>query len=107
MFGPQNFKLEHTERGLLSMANAGPNTNGSQFFITFRDLPHLDGKHVVFGKVKEGLDVVRMMEVRSGVPKLKEAFSGRGFRGGGAVWYRGIVGVPVGQSRSGGGSFQC
>ena len=61
-FVDENFKILHNQPFLLSMANAGKNTNGSQFFITYAKTPHLNGKHVVFGRVEKGHEIIKKME---------------------------------------------
>lgn len=70
-FADENFDVYHDMPGLLSMANAGRNTNGSQFFITTVETPHLNGRHVVFGRVIEGMDVVKAIEGKGSAPSGK------------------------------------
>ena len=85
-FKDENFKLKHTKPYLLSMANAGPNTNGSQFFITVAATSWLDGRHVVFGEVLEGEDVVKALEAigsQSGKTSKKAVIADSGILGGG------------------------
>jgi len=69
-FEDENFEIAHGGIGTLSMANAGPNTNGSQFFICVGDTPWLNGKHVVFGKTTKGIEILRAIE-RKGSPSGK------------------------------------
>jgi peptidyl-prolyl isomerase F (cyclophilin D) len=80
-FEDENFDVQHSGAGMISMANAGPNTNGSQFFITTVATSWLDGHHVVFGKVVDGMNVVKAIESvgsSNGTPSKKVVISGCG-----------------------------
>lgn len=80
-FADENFTLKHSKRGMLSMANAGKDTNGSQFFITLAPLHQLDGQHVVFGQLVSGEDVLRQIELQgtsSGSPRAHVSISNCG-----------------------------
>ena len=87
-FPDENFNIKHSKPHLLSMANAGPNTNGSQFFITFAATSWLDGRHTVFGEVLEGADVVAALEKissGSGTPSAKAVIADSGELAGGSA----------------------
>ena len=86
-FKDENFKLKHTKPNLLSMANAGPNTNGSQFFLTFAATPWLDGRHVVFGELLEGENILKTLESigsQSGKTSKKAVIADSGLLEGGS-----------------------
>jgi len=80
-FADESFAAKHSRPGLLSMGNSGPNTNASQFFITLKATPWLDGRHVVFGEVVQGMEVVRIVErfgTETGRPRAKVTVSACG-----------------------------